>query len=139
MSSVVGDDQSAPAFDERVRLMPCSNFLLSLTSPGRPVDTRSASSHGPSQAKTVLFDQGDRMRSLYFPLKSVISLVVSLSTGETIEAAMIGRDGAVGISCALDGSVSPSRAVVQISGGGPGVAASRIDQIFAWHDSDCGY
>ena len=30
-------------------------------------------------------------------LPSIISLVVSLSTGETIEAAMIGRDGAVGI------------------------------------------
>ena len=49
-------------------------------------------------------------------MPSIISLVVSLSTGETIEAAMIGRDGAVGISGALDGSVSPSRAVVQISG-----------------------
>jgi CRP-like cAMP-binding protein len=65
--------------------------------------------------KTVLFDQADRVESVYFPLQSIISLVVSLSTGETIEAGMIGNDGAVGISCALDGKVSPGRAVVQIS------------------------
>jgi CRP-like cAMP-binding protein len=45
-------------------------------------------------------------------------LVVTLSTGEVIEAAMVGRDGVVGALAALDGRVSLSRAVVQISGHG---------------------
>src|SRR5204863_1569376 len=47
---------------------------------------------------------------------AIISLVVTLSTGEMIEAAMVGKDGIVGASAALDGKVSLSRAIVQIPG-----------------------
>src|SRR6185312_17125883 len=44
------------------------------------------------------------------------SLVVSLATGEMTEAAMVGKDGAVGIASPLDGKVALSRAIVQLSG-----------------------
>jgi hypothetical protein len=47
-----------------------------------------------------------------------VSLVVTLSTEEMIEAAMVGRDGVVGASAALDGRISLSRAIVQIGGHG---------------------
>jgi hypothetical protein len=43
-------------------------------------------------------------------------LVVGLSTGEMIEAAMVGKNGVVGASSALDGKVSLSRAIVQLGG-----------------------
>jgi hypothetical protein len=49
-------------------------------------------------------------------VSAVVSLVVSLATGETTEAAMVGKDGAIGISSALDGKVSLSSAIVQLSG-----------------------
>jgi hypothetical protein len=42
--------------------------------------------------------------------------VVGLSTGEMIEAAMVGKNGVVGASSALDGKVSLSRAIVQLGG-----------------------
>ncbi|HJS63187.1 MAG TPA: Crp/Fnr family transcriptional regulator [Pseudolabrys sp.] len=58
------------------------------------------------------------MSAVYFPYDAIISLVVTLSTGELIEAAMVGRDGVVGAAAALDGRISVSRAVVQISGSG---------------------
>ena len=45
-----------------------------------------------------------------------MSLVVTLSTGEMIEAAMVGRDGVVGASAALDGKISLSRGIIQLSG-----------------------
>jgi hypothetical protein len=51
-----------------------------------------------------------------FPTSAVISLVVGLSTGEVVEAAMVGREGVVGASSALDGKTSISRAVVQLGG-----------------------
>src|SRR4051794_15497820 len=96
--------------------MPNSNFLISSL---ESHDFRLLKPHLREihlQQRTVLFNQDDLMQQVYFPLGAVISLVISLSTGETIEAAMIGRDGAVGIACALDGRISPSRAVVQMSG-----------------------
>jgi CRP-like cAMP-binding protein len=67
------------------------------------------------QAK-VLFESGDAVDAVYFPTDAVISLVVVLSTGETIEAAMVGCDGVVAASAALDGKISLSRAIVQIGG-----------------------
>ena len=42
--------------------------------------------------ETVLFETGDTIETVYFPLRGVISVVVDLATGEMIEAAMIGRD-----------------------------------------------
>src|SRR6201999_2664419 len=50
------------------------------------------------------------------PTTAVVSLVVTLATGETTETAMVGRDGAVGIASALDGKVAMCRAIVQLGG-----------------------
>jgi CRP-like cAMP-binding protein len=66
--------------------------------------------------KTILYEAGDTIKSVYFPVNVVISLVITLESGETTEAAMIGRDGAVGIASALDGKIAMSRAIVQLGG-----------------------
>jgi CRP-like cAMP-binding protein len=68
--------------------------------------------------QAILYEAGDTMDAVYFPTTAVISLVVTLSTGEAIEAAMVGRDGVVGAVAALDGKRSISRAIVQIGGSG---------------------
>jgi CRP-like cAMP-binding protein len=66
----------------------------------------------------ILYDTGDLVDVVYFPTSAIVSLVVSLSTGEMIEAAMVGKDGVVGASSALDGKISLSRAIVQLAGEG---------------------
>jgi CRP-like cAMP-binding protein len=68
------------------------------------------------QQKTVLYDVGDTIKAVYFPTTAVVSLVVSLATGEMTEAAMVGRDGAIGIASALDGKIATSLAITQLSG-----------------------
>jgi CRP-like cAMP-binding protein len=70
------------------------------------------------QQHKILFEAGQSVSTLYFPYDAVVSLVVTLSTGDVIEAAMVGRDGVIGALAALDGRISLSRAVVQISGHG---------------------
>ena len=64
----------------------------------------------------VLFEADEQIRHVYFPTSGVVSLVVTLSTGETIEAAMVGCDGVVGASAALDGKIALSRGIVQLGG-----------------------
>lgn len=66
--------------------------------------------------KAVLYEAGDTTKTVYFPTSAVISLVVTLSSGETTEAAMVGRDGAIGIASALDSKIAFSTAVVQLEG-----------------------
>jgi CRP-like cAMP-binding protein len=63
----------------------------------------------------ILFDQGDFIKHVYFPIGGVVSLVVALGDGQQIEAGMIGKDGVVGTPAALDGAKSLNRAIVQVA------------------------
>jgi CRP-like cAMP-binding protein len=68
------------------------------------------------QHAAVLFDSGASVKNIYFPHSGIISLVVPLGGGQTIEAAMIGRDSVVGASSALDGRISLNKGIVQLPG-----------------------
>lgn len=92
------------------------NLLLSLLAPS---DAKVLAPHlKPAQFKQhhVLFEADQRIRHVYFPTSAVVSLVITLSTGEIIEAAMVGMDGVVGASAALDGQISLSRGIIQLAG-----------------------
>jgi CRP-like cAMP-binding protein len=65
---------------------------------------------------TVLFEAEREIEHVYFPTGGVVSLVVTLESGEMVEAAMVGSDGVVGASAALDGRVSLSLGIVQLGG-----------------------
>ena len=66
--------------------------------------------------EVVLVRAGEPLTHVFFPHNGVISLVVSLASGETVEVAMIGRDSIFGASAALDGRISLTDAVVQLPG-----------------------
>jgi Crp-like helix-turn-helix domain len=52
-----------------------------------------------------------------------------LSGGEVIEAAMIGRDGILGATAALDGLISLSKAIVQLGGNGETLDVARLREV----------
>jgi CRP-like cAMP-binding protein len=92
------------------------NLLLSLLSPS---DLKLLTPHLKSvnfEQQHVLFEAEEQIGHVYFPTGAVVSLVITLSTGEIIEAAMVGLDGVVGASAALDGKISLSRGIVQLGG-----------------------
>jgi CRP-like cAMP-binding protein len=92
------------------------NFLLGLFSPS---DSKLLAPHLKQmmfEQRRVLFDADEQIRHVYFPIDAVVSLVITLSTGETVEAAVVGNDGVVGASAALDGKVSLSRGIIQLGG-----------------------
>jgi CRP-like cAMP-binding protein len=64
----------------------------------------------------VLFDIGATIHQVYFPHSGVVSIVVDLASGDTIESAMIGRESLVGASSGLNGQLSVCKAIVQIAG-----------------------
>jgi CRP-like cAMP-binding protein len=92
------------------------NLLLNLLS---PPDAKLLAPHlkpAKFEQHHVLFEADERIRHVYFPNGAVVSLVITLSTGETVEAAMVGRDGVVGASAALDGKIALSRGIIQLGG-----------------------
>jgi CRP-like cAMP-binding protein len=64
----------------------------------------------------VLFEVGAQIHQVYFPHSGIVSIVVELASGETIESAMIGRESIVGASSGLNGEISVCKAIVQIAG-----------------------
>src|ERR1043165_6204737 len=55
----------------------------------------------PFERNQVLYEQGDRIEYVYFPLDSVVSNLAIMEDGTTIETLMVGREGLVGISSIL--------------------------------------
>jgi CRP-like cAMP-binding protein len=92
------------------------NLLLNLLAPS---DLKILEPHlkpARFEQHDVLFEADERIGHVYFPAGGVVSLVITLSSGEVIEAAMVGMDGVVGASAALDGKTSLSRGIVQLGG-----------------------
>jgi CRP-like cAMP-binding protein len=96
--------------------MPNRNLLLASLSAGDAAALQPHLKFVQLEHRKILFETGDPIELVYFPTTAIISLVVGLSTGEMVEAAMVGRDGLLGASSALDGKISLSRAIVQIAG-----------------------
>jgi CRP-like cAMP-binding protein len=65
--------------------------------------------------KTVLFEPGEPIRAVYFPLGGVISLVTPLDDGAIVEVATVGNEGIVGVPLVPGGSLAV-RAISQVSG-----------------------
>jgi CRP-like cAMP-binding protein len=78
---------------------------------------------------TVLHEAGRAIERVYFPERGAISLVVDLASGETIETALIGVDGAVGGHDALHPTATLNRAVVQIEGSALAIESDALRKI----------
>lgn len=76
-----------------------------------------------------LLSSNGEVEYAYFLNRGMISLVVTTTDGRSVEVGVVGREGAVGTSLAVDLRKSPYRAVVQIPGDGVRVHASVLDQL----------
>ena len=64
----------------------------------------------------IVQEVGEPVDQIYFPQTGMISLLVVTQEGVGIEAASIGREGAVGLHRGLGKRRSFTRAVIQVSG-----------------------
>ncbi len=64
----------------------------------------------------VLYESGDTLAYLYFPVNCIISLVFTTKKGDTAELAVTGNDGLVGVPLVLGGDTTTYRVVAQSSG-----------------------
>lgn len=70
----------------------------------------------------ILAEPGERIRHVYFPTESFISLTTPIDGCASLEVGLVGDEGMLGIALVLGVDVSPLHALVQ--GGGP---ALRMD------------
>ena len=81
----------------------------------------------------VLYESGAVLRHIYFPVDSIVSLLYVLNSGATAEIAVVGNEGAVGVSLFMGGETTPSRAVVQSAGSAYRLSGARLKREFDRH------
>jgi CRP-like cAMP-binding protein len=74
----------------------------------------------------VLQESGELIEHIYFPQSGMISLLAVMVSGDGVETATVGREGAVNATMSLAGVRAVGRAVVQITGMSSQITASRF-------------
>jgi CRP-like cAMP-binding protein len=82
--------------------------------------------HVVLSSPTSLCEPEELFKFAYFPNDGVISIVVVLSDGKTVEAGLIGREGVAGLPAIEGFKRSPLREVVQLSGNAFRIRVSAI-------------
>jgi CRP-like cAMP-binding protein len=65
-----------------------------------------------------LHEPHQTFRFVYFPNEGLISLVVAMANGKTVEAGIVGKEGVAGLPAVVGLSRGPLREVMQIGGNG---------------------
>ena len=78
----------------------------------------------------VLHEAGAPIRHVYFPVDCVICLLTKVDSQRAVATGLVGHEGMVGISLALEVGVSSVRAVVQVAGTALRMPATRFTNEF---------
>lgn len=64
----------------------------------------------------VLYESGDTLRYVYFPLDCIVSLLYVMKSGASAEISVVGNEGLIGVALFMGGESTTSRAIVQSAG-----------------------
>src|SRR5688572_234821 len=87
----------------------------------------------PMPLGMVLYESGAALRHIYFPTNSIVSLLYVMKDGASAEIAVVGNEGAVGVSLFMGGETTPSRAIVQSAGHAYRLTGKRLKAEFNRH------
>lgn len=64
----------------------------------------------------VLYESGDALRHVYFPIDCIVSLLYVMKDGASAEISVVGNEGLIGVALFMGGESTTSRALVQSAG-----------------------
>jgi CRP-like cAMP-binding protein len=78
------------------------------------------------ETRQVLIETDERIEYAFFPTRGLVSQVIVLSDGNSIEFGMIGNDGFIGLSAYSGIELSPARFIVQLPGEAWRIASTKL-------------
>src|SRR5688572_4243283 len=87
----------------------------------------------PMPLGKVLYESGATLRHIYFPTNSIVSLLYVMQDGSSAEIAVVGNDGALGVSLFMGGETTTSRAIVQSAGRAYRLSGKLLEEEFSRH------
>ena len=79
----------------------------------------------------VLYEQAQKIESAHFLNDGMVSLVVITNDGRSVEVAIAGREGIVGVPPAFGFETAPMRTIVQLPGTGLRISSEALQENFA--------
>jgi CRP-like cAMP-binding protein len=70
----------------------------------------------PMALGEVVYESGDALRHVYFPVDCIVSLLYVMEDGASAEISVVGNEGMIGVAIFMGGQSTPSRALVQGAG-----------------------
>jgi len=105
------------------------NELLTAMTPREFALVRPHLEHVELEQHCILYEPNNKLKFIYFPNRGLISLVVVLKTGRTVEAGIVGKEGASGTAVVAGLNKSALREVVQISGEGFRIRSAVLQKL----------
>jgi CRP-like cAMP-binding protein len=87
----------------------------------------------PMPLGRVLYESGDPLLHVYFPVDCIVSLLYVMENGSSAEISVVGNEGLIGIALFMGGETTPSRAIVQSAGYAYRFVARRLKDEFNRH------
>lgn len=82
----------------------------------------------------VLYESGDKIDSVYFPLDSIVSSLAIMEDGTTMETSMVGPEGMVGISSILGSGNARQWMWVTVGGHAVQLEARLLEKVFVHNE-----
>jgi CRP-like cAMP-binding protein len=86
-------------------------------------------------AKHVICEAGCRPDHAYFPVAGIVALTHELASGATVDVAVTGSEGVVGVALFLGGGIATTRAVVRAASQGYRLGADVLADEFSRSDA----
>lgn len=81
----------------------------------------------------VLYESGEQLHYVYFPIDCIVSLLYVMENGASAEIAVVGFEGVIGLALFMGDRTMPNRAVVQSAGCSYRIRQSLFMQEFGRH------
>lgn len=89
----------------------------------------------PLTANQVLYEQGDQIDMVYFPLDCVASGLAIMEDGTTLETSMVGCESMIGVSAVLGSGRSRQWFWVTVGGSAIQLEAKFLDKVFVKNET----
>ncbi len=77
----------------------------------------------------VLYKDEDPITRVYFPYTGIVSFVIGVTSGESVEAGVVGRNSAIGVGAPIDGGIAINEAIVQVAVSGAAIEVTKLKQL----------
>ncbi|HZS06712.1 MAG TPA: Crp/Fnr family transcriptional regulator [Blastocatellia bacterium] len=83
------------------------------------------------EPKALIHKAGDGIGHVYFPTHGMVSLILTMNDGDTVEVGVVGNEGVVSTGAFMGTGIAPNDAVVQIGGGAMRMPVKALNAEFA--------